>query len=550
MTFTSLEQRFNQVSKQIYDRFAPSGDQYLVVKPNTNGVFGSKSRVKNDSRALPLVSTLRDIKRVFKFWNSPEGRLFIGKQILLQGANTFAETRLYNINSINSNANTFLGRGSLRHLPIVSTPLTSVQSPLNLSTGTRGYRGGLQEETVIRGSSHVQPLGVEYTSLQMAVDTLRARAQAIRNTFTAPFTIPKRQFLYRGFFLRPEDDSFYPTMIKFKTTESANLFQVELDTGFSTGAKQFFVQDVSQRGTPNTLLKERTNFGLTYRRYAESIHSQLPKSFKQLENTLNTNGYFGGLNLSVLNFDADNVLRTSETVQKRYSTIQDPINLPKPITPEVRNQNKPVDFYWNILGNPTGSVTAYSRDNKPDIITFSFTTNTTGAQPVHFRAFLSSLKQNVKTDYNEQRYIGRTERFVTYGGAKRTATLQFNIAAFSKQEIDQVWTRVNYLTGLAFPLGISNSGFLIPPLFKMTIGGIYDSQPCYIDSLDFDFIDDTTTFDIDEEVTQVINVNMSVTLLEKRSKFYDSRFYAITENLRISPTQDTRTTSQNLTPNI
>jgi len=143
---------------------------------------------------------------------------------------------------------------------------------------------------------------------------------------------------------------------------------------------------------------------------------------------------------------------------------------------------------------------------------------------------LKSLKENVKPDFNEQRYIGRTERFVTYGGAKRTANFEFNIVAFAQSEIQQVWRRINYLTGLAFPVKPSDSGFMVPPMFKITIGGIYDDQPCYIDTLDYDFLDSSITFDIDNEVSQVVNVKMNIVLLEKRSRFYDSPFYKITED--------------------
>ena len=125
--------------------------------------------------------------------------------------------------------------------------------------------------------------------------------------------------------------------------------------------------------------------------------------------------------------------------------------------------------------------------------------------------------------------MGRTERFVTYGGAKRGLSLSFNIVAFSPGEIDGMWSRVNYLTGLAFPSGVKN-GFMVPPLFKMTIGELYDSQPCYIETLDYDFLDETITFDVDKEVPHAINVTMQLSILEKRSKFYDSPFYKITED--------------------
>jgi hypothetical protein len=171
------------------------------------------------------------------------------------------------------------------------------------------------------------------------------------------------------------------------------------------------------------------------------------------------------------------------------------------------------------------------KEKHTDIIPFIFN-SVDKSEPIHFRAFISSLKQSVKPEFNETRYVGRTERFVTYAGAKRTATLQFNIVAFSELELDSMWLRINYLTGLAFPKGVSTSGFMVPPLFRLTVGGIYDSQPCYIESLDFDLLDESITFDIDKHVSQVINVNMSVTLLEKRSSFYDSPFYGIAQKIQ------------------
>ena len=361
MAFTTLEQRYNEVSNQIYNRFSPSPDQLVVVKPNTNGVFGSKSNIKYDSRLLPLVSTARDIRRVSRFLTSRDGIFFLGKQFLLQTGNSFPETRQYNPLEVLINTDPFVGRRTIRH--------------------------------------RVLP-------------------------------------------------------------------------------------------------------------------------FRDLESRLSSNGYFDANFINLEGPTSENP-NTADTFQKKY---KDPLNLPNA---------EPVGdtMYKNILGNPKDSITLYGGEEiKSDIIKFVFQTE--GTDPLHFRAFLSSLKQNVRPEFNEQRYIGRTERFVTYGGARRSATLQFNIAAFSQDEIDQAWTRINYLTGLAFPLGVSDSGFMVPPLFRLTVGGIYENQPCYIENLDFDFLDETITFDIDKEVSQVINVNMSIILLEKRSKFYDSPFYKIVENLQ------------------
>jgi hypothetical protein len=178
--------------------------------------------------------------------------------------------------------------------------------------------------------------------------------------------------------------------------------------------------------------------------------------------------------------------------------------------------------YNSIVGN---------KEEATDIIKFIFS-EADGTNPVHFRALISSIKENIKPEYTEQRYVGRIERFVTYSGVKRSVSLQFNIVAMSDAELDNMWLRINNLSGRAFPRAISANGFMVPPLFKITVGGIYENQPCYIETLDYDFLDESITFDIDKEVSKVINVNMSLTLLEKRTKVYDSPFYKITEQLQ------------------
>jgi hypothetical protein len=176
----------------------------------------------------------------------------------------------------------------------------------------------------------------------------------------------------------------------------------------------------------------------------------------------------------------------------------------------------------------TGRVSTATPGQLPAVTAFAGRS----APLIRFRAFLKSMRENIKPEFNEQRYVGRTERFVTYGGVKRTVDLQFNIVAFSEDEADGMWTKVNYLSGLAFPKGVQN-GFMVPPLFTVSVGGFYDNQPCYIETLDYTFVEEGTTFDIDKEVPFLITTTMRLSILEKRSKFYNSPFYKITENIAI-----------------
>jgi hypothetical protein len=519
MAFTTLEDRYNQVSQQIYNRFSPSSDQPVVIKPNTNGIFGSKSRIKNDTRLLPLVSTARDVSRITRFLASTDGVSFLGKQTLLQTGNTFAETRLYNPLETLINTDPFLGRGTARH---------SVGFPVDVSgskTPTRTLRGALQQETLdsfasSTGNSNLASrIGSQLRNIGSSILTA---GKASPNPTTYFGDSPKE------FYVRPED-----IKLAYRITPPGRTTPESTQPSKGVNARLFSVDALSIRGDKrqpgqSPIVSDGTNeynLNTQFEKYKKTLSTSGSATFRDLETRLQSNGYFDGSFVNLQGPFTENP--NDATTFKKI--LRDPLNrfISSSTTPAI---------YGKISGDPTQQNVI--QDNpylnptvggKSDIIKFSFTTNLKDAEPVHFRAFLSSLKQNVKPEFNEQRYVGRTERFVTYGGVRRTVALQFNIAAFSQTEIDQAWARVNYLTGLAFPLGFSQSGFIIPPLFKLTVGGIYDNQPCYIDNLDFDFLDESITFDIDKEVSQVINVNMSLVLLEKRSMLYDSPFYKILE---------------------
>ena len=75
-------------------RFGPR-QPFITVNPNNarRGINGLK---RYESRALPVGSALQDVVRISKFSVSGNGVIFLGKQLVLQGLNTFNETKIYN----------------------------------------------------------------------------------------------------------------------------------------------------------------------------------------------------------------------------------------------------------------------------------------------------------------------------------------------------------------------------------------------------------------------------------------------------------------------
>lgn len=511
MTFTTLAERFEQRSKDIYGKFSPSADQFVAIKPDTTGVFGSRSRVIDDSRALPVISTARDLRRVSRFLTSPEGLLFIGKQTLLQTANTFANTKLYNPLSPLLNVIPFIH--ARRHIPI--------------SIVLGGTSGLLQNSTVNNVANRVfvtnqingaTPAGLGNRASSVLRSTIRSQ---LRNV--VGLVVPAAYATSR-----PEYEVFIP----------------------SSGPMLFPPQPLNMRGLPKTNVT--ANIVATVVNKARTalvkgaisiLNRQLPRKIRD-QVTIDTNPpQIYGREDPTPNFEqaAKNFrenFRGNSRVRSDYLDERITVFGQTPGKTELKDPFNLLPAYqYNQSALPPGdpsarrisALTITASGTKSDIIKFIFK-DASGQNPVHFRALLSSIKESVKPEFNEQRYVGRTERFVTYGGAKRGLSLSFNIVAFSPGEIDGMWSRVNYLTGLAFPSGVKN-GFMVPPLFKMTIGELYDSQPCYIEALEYDFLDETITFDVDREVPHAINVTMQLSILEKRSKFYDSPFYRITEDV-------------------
>jgi len=410
MAFETLAQRFESNADMIYNRIISdtvfsegtsttytgrpvnSTQPFLIILPNTSpGPLSANSRVKDDSRALPVVSSARDVQRLTQFVKSDAGKLFITKQGVLQAFNPYPKTRLFNPAGLLASA-----------LPLVQAPRHITSAFLN---GVTNSVGDSPLESGLSGN----------------------------NGYLVP---------------------------RLGTTTSAAL--------------NFAVQK----------LKEE----------------------------------FGGSLPGV----------------RKTPNISDPFNDKAASSTKGAGDVVVYKFLEKQESIASGITEAVGLNKKTDIITFKFSPVGTADEEntfIPFRAFISSIKENVKPEFTEQKYIGRTERFITYAGAKRSVQLQFNIVALTSSELDHMWARINYLTGLAFPKGVTSSGFMTPPLFRITIGQIYENQPCYVEALDYDFLDDNITFDINREVSQVINVNMTLSLIEKQSRYYNSPFYEITKRI-------------------
>ena len=64
---------------------------------------------------------------------------------------------------------------------------------------------------------------------------------------------------------------------------------------------------------------------------------------------------------------------------------------------------------------------------------------------IHFRAFINSLSDSYSSDWESQKFMGRSENFYKYQGFDRQVSIDWTVAAQSKQELIPMYQKLNYL---------------------------------------------------------------------------------------------------------
>jgi hypothetical protein len=106
-----------------------------------------------------------------------------------------------------------------------------------------------------------------------------------------------------------------------------------------------------------------------------------------------------------------------------------------------------------------------------------------------FRAFITDYSDQVTAEWNGTKYIGRAEKFYTYGGFDRTVNISFKVAAISAAEMQPMYQKLNYL--MSNMMGDYNKGIMRGPMSRMTVGNWLDRQPGVITSLTYKISNDS-----------------------------------------------------------
>jgi hypothetical protein len=124
-----------------------------------------------------------------------------------------------------------------------------------------------------------------------------------------------------------------------------------------------------------------------------------------------------------------------------------------------------------------------------DLIKFFFevidpedSTTNVGSEFLFFRAYLNSIGDNFKGDWQPYRYVGRAENFYRYTGFSRDVSLSFIIYAHSRAEMLPLYQKLNKLIGTTTPRYAGN-GYMLGNFVKLTVGTYFNSVPGIINNI-------------------------------------------------------------------
>ena len=502
---TGFYQTFRTVNTLIPQQSALN-NTLIEIKPNgeivgipTSAVvpFIGSDEMKQDSRLSPRISGKRDEKRLFNFLTTTPGVLFLARQQVLQGGNTFGQARAYNPLSISlATANYTLSSEF--------SPLVRVDRALSIDTTNAGrlqIATAIGAQSVLRtkfvggsakGSTRTSLLGqvvgtaasrlvqdiINRTNIDVfgkkinlgqvgkTLNTISQTLNAIsRAANGANSTLQENQTAYDALY----EQNLWPLITEYKTT-----------TKNFTTVKDAYIQRAQ------TAINEAKAHGIL----KGNLHgiNGFTKPYPNSEDDYRSSATY----TDDIQADASRLGQFNGITSAKY--MKDPMNYDA--------QGSPLTNIKDINGTYADL----------DFIKLKFVVPTVFDGGISFRAFIKDIKHDAKGDYEEQRYVGRPERFIVYKGMSRSVDFTLYLVAFSADELTGVWARANMLNKLVYPID-NSAGSMTAPIIQLTLGNILTNQPGYVTDIAMNLTD--MPWDIDSELTQVIELQIKYNIIEK-----------------------------------
>jgi hypothetical protein len=476
---------------------------------------------------LAPLSAAEDVARLTKYFtdiNNPSGILFAAKQNILSRTGTKTEASKGN------------GYGGGAFNEGVYTPLSTLAEAGVVFAGGHLNKQGIDPTGLIPGLGIIKYQDAIAFNQFNRSDTLQLENNRLIS-LTSAITNNKGVGLsyVRGYSLNaPGDDvllsydggagsnlGFGTTQVKFATGNNNNVLKSILNPSSNTNLSNIDKTQTSLFSTwdaslfAQQSLKSPNLDSTTKEDFRKPLQSDTTKTFLTA-----TTGYSNFNNIeNKFNLSGPSKISAGSRLRNRSNPSLGSIT-------NDQNKSFPLDtinaypiYKSEVKNGKNGSV--YTLDSTlTDIVEFSIAilnnddqnadlvndqgqvigtkTNLSYKKYMHFRAFIDNISDSYDAEWNAISYMGRGEKFYKYGGFDRKMSLGFTVVAQSKNELNAMYDKLNFLASSLAPeyLDSLTSGYMCGNMAYITLGDYINDQPGIITSL---------TYDIPEESPWEIN---------------------------------------------
>lgn len=113
---------------------------------------------------------------------------------------------------------------------------------------------------------------------------------------------------------------------------------------------------------------------------------------------------------------------------------------------------------------------------------------------VYFRPFITNLSEEFSPEWNKQNYFGRVDPVCSYMSTGRVINIGFIVHAFTPEDLDVIYQKLNWLTSMVYPEYDKDLLFKGGPTVRLRVGDVIKTKggfglPGIIESLSIDYND-------------------------------------------------------------
>jgi hypothetical protein len=145
---------------------------------------------------------------------------------------------------------------------------------------------------------------------------------------------------------------------------------------------------------------------------------------------------------------------------------------------------------------------------------------------LYFKAFIDSFTDDFKANYDTVAYPGNPSgKLYKYQSFDRNINLTFKVAIFSKDELPNIYRKLNRLASTTLPTIEPTDGSVRSTITKLTVGNWCKRLPGVVSGITFQNLVENP-WDIDSDVPQILTIGLSY--------LYSSTYANITKELDVT----------------